>query len=168
VAFEKIDRKEFTAKLPTVPPKLFDDNQSRYLEAFLKDLERSLERVYAEARRPATADGNPHREAVNLNGKSGNIRVDLKYSQLSLGAPVLIWADSLGGDVVIQGLDNAYVWTMVIVVNLDGANSVTVENNAEQELDSGTDKVLTQYDTISLVQVTNEPRWAQLSTLQAN
>lgn len=161
MAFEKISPQVLNVRVAEPPKGVFDEKQTAYLTNLVRDLERALANVYVEARRAATTDGNPTRNVVNLNGKSGSLAVDLKQSQLSHGVPVLVFADALAGNVTITTFNNSYNWTMVWVINEDPTNTITIQENSNILLDTGADEVLGQHDMISLVQVNNTPLWLQ-------
>lgn len=159
MAFSKIPQKKINARLTNPPPGLFDADQRRYLEAFVRDTSRELESVYREARKPSTTDQNPQREVISLDGKSGSVRVDLKQSQHSSGVPVFVYASSLNGNVSLAGFDNAYNWTIVHVINRDATNNIIVEQNAEISIAATVS--LGKNGTIQLTQVEYAPVWIQ-------
>jgi len=159
VSFTKLPAQSFRVRLTNPPEGLFDEGQKRYFEKILRDTEKSLEQCYIEARRVATTDANPQREAISLDGKSGSVRVDLAQSQLSKGAPVVVYADALGGNVSIAGFDNAYCWTLVHLVNRDGTNNIIVEQNAEISIEATTS--LGKNGAMTLMQAADTPVWVR-------
>jgi len=159
MAFERLPPQAFTVRLTNPPEDLFEEGQKNYLEKALRDMEKAVERCYTEARKVATTDSNPQREAISLDGKSGSIRVDLGQSQLSKGAPVVVYADALGGNVSIAGFDNAYTWTLVHLLNRDGTNNMIIEQNAEISIEATTS--LGKNGTMTLMQATDAPVWVR-------
>lgn len=168
MAFQKKPENKFTAKLEIPNPNDFEDNQIRYLQQLIRSVEKGFESVYREARRVLSTDENPARPLISLDGKTGNVNVDLGISQFSHGVPVLVLAESLSGNVTLTGFDNAYPYTLVYIVNRDASNTVTVQENAECLLDTGADITLNQNDVVSLIQINNAPLWLQASSAITN
>lgn len=160
MSFKRQPPLQFSTRLTNPPDGLFDKNQKRFLEASLRDIEKALENVYAESRKVVTSDGNPHREAISLDGKSGSVRVDLGKSQFSEGAHIMVYAEALGGNVSIAGFDNAYNWTTVHLLNRDGTNNIIVEQNAEISIEATTS--LGKNGAMTLTQAANAPVWVRI------
>jgi hypothetical protein len=162
MAFTKIPPRVLSLNLSLPQGSVFDSEQEDYLKRLLLDIEKALEEVYEEGQKVASSDQNPQREVIDLDGKTGSLRIDLGLSQLSQGVPVAIYASSLGGTVSIAGFDNAYNWTMVHIVNRDPTNDIIVEQNAEISIAATTS--LGENGAMTLMQVENAPVWVEINS----
>lgn len=168
MAFTKKPEPVFITKLEIPDRRAFHGFQLNYLYQLIRSIEQGFGSCFRESRRVLSPDGNPARILLSLNGKSGSFRVDLGVSQFALGSSVLILAESLTGNATITGIDNAYPYTSVFVVNRDGSNTLTVQHNSEILTDSGADITLNQNDVVSFMQINNGPLWLQTSTVITN
>jgi len=168
MTFKQIPQNVYKAKLDVPTSDDFSKEQVSYLERIVKATEGAIEGVYREARRVLTPDNNPVRQVINVNGKSGSFRADVGISQIGGGVPLVVFADALGGAATITALDNAYLFTMVYVINGDAANTITIQNNSEILTGTGADVVLSQHEVISLIQVNNAPLWLQATANVTN